>query len=86
MKSNQHRRTGTRGGLFRIESNRPLHGPHGGASGAHEYLVHDRALAVVLAAKSRTVPCGSEIRVVHTPSGEVIFRKTSDCTCTDSSI
>jgi hypothetical protein len=35
--------------------------------------VHDRALAVSLAAKSFTAD--SEIRVVHVPTGEVVFRK-----------
>jgi hypothetical protein len=42
-------------------------------------LFHDRSLAVAMAAKTRTVPCGGEIRVVHTPTGEVIFRKHNDC-------
>jgi hypothetical protein len=40
-----------------------------------EYLVDDSALAVAMAAKSVTVPAGEEIRVVHVPTGEVIFRK-----------
>jgi hypothetical protein len=35
--------------------------------------VSDRALAVSLAAKSFTR--SSEIRVVHVPTGEVVFRK-----------
>jgi hypothetical protein len=45
----------------------------------NEMLVHERSLAVAMAAKTRTVPCGGEIRVVHTPTGEVIFRKHNDC-------
>mgnify|MGYP000881453935 CR=1 FL=1 len=86
MKSKIHRRPAVRSGPFRIESNQQLHSPHWPVSGVNEILVHDRALAVVLAAKSQTVPCGSEIRVVHTPSGEIIFRKTTDCACDDASL
>lgn len=71
-------------GEFRIESNRTLRNPHwavstGTTSESNEMLVHDRSLAVAMAAKTRTVPCGGEIRVVHTPTGEVIFRKDNDC-------
>lgn len=71
-------------GEFRIESNRTLRNPHwaaGATSESKEMLVHDRSLAVAMAAKTRTVPCGGEIRVVHTPTGEVIFRKLNDCGC-----
>jgi hypothetical protein len=39
----------------------------------------DQAVATVMAAKSMTKPCGHEIRVVHVPTGEVVFRKTKDC-------
>jgi hypothetical protein len=39
--------------------------------------VSDRALAVAVAAKSTTWPGGQEIRVVHVPTGEVVFRKAS---------
>jgi hypothetical protein len=64
---------------FRIESNRTLKSPHwaGGdsATATNEIMVHDRSLAVAMAAKTRTEPCGGEIRVVHAPTGEVIFRK-----------
>lgn len=38
---------------------------------------HDPSLAVAVAAKSVTVPMGQEIRVVHVPTGEVVFRTTS---------
>ena len=38
----------------------------------------DSALAVAMAAKSVTVPSGGEIRVVHIPTGEVIFRKSAE--------
>ena len=37
----------------------------------------DGALAVAMAAKSVTVPLGGEIRVVHVPTGEIIFRKSA---------
>jgi hypothetical protein len=38
-----------------------------------QFAFSDRALAVSLAAKSFT--SSSEIRVVHVPTGEVVFRK-----------
>jgi len=66
-------------GEFRIESNRTLRNPHWAIASGTEMLVHDRALAVAMAAKTRTVPCGGEVRVVHAPTGEVIFRKGDDC-------
>ena len=66
-------------GEFRIESNRTLRNPHWAVATGNEMLVHDRSLAVAMAAKTRTVPCGGEIRVVHTSTGEVIFRKSNDC-------
>jgi len=68
-------------GEFRIESNRTLRNPHWAVASGKEMLVHDRALAVAMAAKTRTVPCGGEVRVVHAPTGEVIFRKGDDCAC-----
>ncbi len=41
---------------------------------APQALLHDRELAVVTAAKMRgTVGC--EVRVVHVPTGEVVYRK-----------
>ena len=52
--------------------------PHWPVSGTNEIVVHDRSLAVALAAKTSTEPCGGEVRVVHTPTGEVIFRKQND--------
>ena len=59
---------------FRIESNQPIAGRFLPSQGAHEYFFSDRALAVTMAAKSFTQP-SSEIRVVHVPTGEVVFRK-----------
>ena len=66
---------------FRIESNRPLRSSLYLGPLDNELEVHDRSLAVVMATKTRTVPCGGEIRVVHTPTGEVIFRKQDECCC-----
>lgn len=63
---------------YRIESSHPLKGQFLPAPGAQQYLVKDRALAVALAAKSFTRPSGQEIRVVHVPTGEVVFRKIGD--------
>lgn len=62
---------------YRIESANPMQGPLLPVTGASELLVRDSAVAVVMAAKSETVPLGQEIRVVHIPTGEVIFRKAT---------
>jgi hypothetical protein len=59
---------------YRIESSQPIAGRLWPAAGAQQYVVKNRALAVSLAAKSFT-SSGQEIRVVHVPSGEVVFRK-----------
>ncbi len=62
---------------YRIESTYPLVGPllpH--LHAAKSILISERELAVAMASKSSTEPFGHEIRVVHLPSGEVIFRKT----------
>jgi len=62
---------------YRIESSHPIASLLLPASGAQQYFVSDRALAVTVAAKSTTWPVGQEIRVVHVPTGEVVFRKRS---------
>jgi CBS-domain-containing membrane protein len=62
---------------YRIESASGITGPLLPVSGSSAYLVHDSAMAVVMAAKSVTIPAGQEIRVVHVPTGEVIFRKSA---------
>ena len=59
---------------FRVESNHPIAGRFLSQPGAHEYFFSDRALAVTTAAKSFALP-SDEIRVVHVPTGEVVFRK-----------
>ena len=61
---------------YRIESNLPIAGSFWPAQGSQHYQVSDRSLAVSLAAKSFTSPA-SEIRVVHVPTGEIVFRKSS---------
>jgi hypothetical protein len=57
---------------FRVESNNPIAGRLLPQSGSQQYFFSDRGLAVALAAKSTS---RQEIRVVHVPSGEVVFRK-----------
>lgn len=64
-------------GDYRIESNQPLAGRLWRLPGAHDYLFSDRALAVAMAAKNLVSPSGQEIRVVHVPSGEIVFRKAA---------
>jgi hypothetical protein len=66
--------------IYRLESSHLMFGPLLPIAGTKLLTLVDRAIATVMAAKSITKPCGHEIRVVHVPSGEVIFRKTDDCT------
>lgn len=58
---------------YRIESTQPIAGRLWPAKGERQLTVKDRALAVSLAAKSFS--SDSEIRVVHVPTGEVLFCK-----------
>ena len=62
---------------YRIESNHPLSGRLLPTPGSQQYFFSDRALAVTIAAKSITSPWGQEIRVVHVPTGEIVFRKSA---------
>jgi hypothetical protein len=62
---------------FRVESSHPIAARLLPVQGLRQYLFSDRALAVALAAKSVTTPQGQEIRVVHVPTGEVVFRKAA---------
>ena len=64
-------------GDYRIESNQPLAGRLLPVSGLQQYFFSDRSLAVAMAAKSLTSPPGQEIRVVHVPTGEIVFRKAA---------
>lgn len=65
---------------YRIESNRPLAGKWLPLSGDPPWLVGDRGLAVSLAAKNFRTERGQEIRVVHVPTGEIVFSKNADHT------
>ncbi len=60
---------------YRIESNEPLAGRLLTVDGQRHLLVGDRGLAVSLAAKNFWTAQGQEIRVVHVPTGEIVFRK-----------
>ena len=60
---------------FRVESNHPIATRLFPMSASQQYFFSDRALAVAMAAKSVTNPSGQEIRVVHVPTGEVVFTK-----------
>lgn len=62
---------------YQIESSYTMVGPLLPPAGLTCMRLNDHALAIVIAAKSVTQPYGQEIRVVHTASGEVIFRKTA---------
>jgi hypothetical protein len=64
--------------MFRIESSHPIASPFIGSLNKNAMVVADRGVAVALAAKSFTLPRGKEIRVVHTDTGEIVFRKTGD--------
>jgi len=63
---------------FRVESNRPIVGQTWPVPGSSSFGTSNRVLAVALAAKSLTLPPGGEIRVVHVPTGEVVFCKPAD--------
>ncbi len=65
--------------LYRLESSHPMFGPLLPVAGIRLLNLVDRALATVTAAKSMTHPSGHEIRVVHVPTGKVVFRKTNRC-------
>lgn len=58
---------------YRIESSLPIASRFWPAAGATQFAVSDRALAVSLAAKGMTGR--GEIRVVHVPTGEVVYCK-----------
>lgn len=60
---------------YLVQSERPMLGTLWPAPGSTSLAVKGYDLAVSLAAKARTEPRGSEIRVVHVPTGEVVFSK-----------
>jgi len=59
---------------FRVESNHPIAGWRVADSGFQQSSSGDRAGA--MAAASGTRPSGEEIRVIHVPTGNVVFRKS----------
>ena len=61
---------------FRVESNHPISGWQVSGSAFHQSLFGDRAVAAAMAAKSVTKSSVQEIRVVHVPTGKVVFRKS----------
>lgn len=62
---------------FRIESAYPIVGPLLPVGGLSVRSLYERAVAVVMAAKSITNPGGHEIRVVDVHTGEIVYRKTA---------
>lgn len=62
---------------YRIESTQLLRSRFLPGAATGQYLVKDRGLAVALAAKSFSRMAGEEIRVVHIPTGEVVYRKAA---------
>lgn len=83
--TNKLREVNMSSAAYRVESSHPIAGPLlPGLVSSKFLLLVDRALAIVLAAKSVTYPFGHEIRVVHVPTGEVIYRKTAALLTTSS--
>lgn len=60
---------------YRVESNHPISGRLLPVSHSQQYFFGNCSLAVAIAAKSVTKPSGQEIRVIHVPTGEVVFSK-----------
>ncbi|SFC71065.1 hypothetical protein SAMN05216344_13327 [Polaromonas sp. OV174] len=60
---------------YRIESRDPVSGSLLPSPNV-KHLYADYSLAVAVAVKSVADPTRQEIRVVHVPSGEVVFRST----------
>lgn len=58
---------------FRVESTDPISGLRVSGSGFQQISSGDRAVA---AAKGATQPSGLEIRVIHVPTGKVVFTKS----------
>ena len=63
---------------FKIESSRPIVETMPPSPVHSGELLADRELAVSLAAKCKTEPPGGVVQVIHVPTGEVVFSKTSD--------
>jgi len=58
---------------FRIESSDPLHGSLLPPAPLQR-LYTNQSLAVAVAVKSLTDPTRQDIRVVHVPTGEIVFQ------------
>ena len=63
---------------YRIESDLPLISRLLPASAPSRFIFTDWTMAVAMAAKGFISASGQEIRVVHVPSGEVLYRKAAD--------
>lgn len=62
---------------YKIESTAPIVASLPGSNVRDGSRLANRELAVSLAAKSITDPPGGVVRVVHVPTGEVLFSKVS---------
>lgn len=62
---------------YRIESSSPIVSSLPRSNVRDGSMLASRELAVSLAAKSITDPPGGVVRVVHIPTGEVLFSKVS---------
>jgi hypothetical protein len=62
---------------FRVESDHPISGRLLPVSDSQQHSIGDHPLAMAMAEESDTKPSGREIRVVHVPTGEVVFRKSA---------
>lgn len=72
--------------VYQIESSFPIVGvlfPY--LHTPKSIVVSARELAIAMASKGATHPAGNEIRVVHLPTGEVIFRQSGEL-CAGSSV
>ncbi len=61
---------------YRIESTHPIVATLPRTDVRNGSLLGSRELAIAIAAKSQTAPPGGIVRVVHVPSGEVVYSKT----------
>ena len=62
---------------YKIESSSPIVASLPRTNVRNGSMLANRELAVSLAAKSITDPPGGVVRVVHVPTGEVLFSKVS---------
>ncbi len=62
---------------YKIESTAPIVASLPGSNVRNGSRLTNRELAVSLAAKSITDPPGGVVRVIHVPTGEVLFSKVS---------